>query len=749
MTDPGPGRCTPPSPVVPDRGYRPTIALLAISIVLPLLLFALAAWQNRRDVVHEAESRVERTTRILHEHALKVFETHALMLEHINERLRLFDWSSEADKAALHRFLSRLQSDSQQVATITITDDEGHVRASSRAYPVDQSISLADLDYFQALKAHAQVLPFVSHSVIGRQSKEPVFNIAQRILGVDPAAFDGVITLSVRRGYFEDFYRGIEHEYDHLVILTREDGSVLASEPRNDMTALPANARFRQVLESPAAGLLLTPSILGGTRRIFGYERIGLYPVVIGFGITWDAALAPWWRNMMGYGLVAFLSSLALLGVSGIAMRHSALEMRATRSWRDTAALLEAEMAERMRVEEQLRQSQKMEAVGRLTGGIAHDFNNLLTIVIGSLDLLTRRMKDADPRHRALVHNAVDGATRAAALTARLLAFSRQHPMDPKPIDANALIGGMTNLLQRSLGETVTLDVVLAEGLWTTFADPNQLENALLNLAVNALDAMQGGGRLRIETANATLDDAFAAAHAELAAGAYVMIAVTDSGTGMAPEVVARAFEPFYTTKPVGKGTGLGLSQVYGFTKQSGGHTTLESEPGQGTTIRLYLPRQTVAPAPRVAPVIAVSTVKPAAAPTQADPIAKPGGDATILIVEDEELVRQFSAAALREAGYTVLEAATGAEGLTSLRAHPEITLLFTDVVLKGSMNGRELAEKASRIRPDLPVLFTTGYTTDAVVDDALLDDGFHFLGKPFTTAALAAKIEDLLRLPV
>ena len=716
--------------------YRPTVALLAISIVLPLLLFALAAWQNRRDVVREAENRVERTTRILHEHALKVFETHELMLDHINERLRQFDWTNETDKERLHRFLARLQRDSQQVATITITDAEGRLRASSRAYPVDPSISLADLDYFQALKAHDQVLPYVSHSVTGRQSKETVFNIAHWITGSDQGLFDGVITISVRRAYFEAFYRGIDREYDHLVILTREDGAVLASEPRNDMTALPSNALFRLALESPSNGLFLTPSILDGTKRIFGYEKIGLYPVVIGFGVTWDSALAPWWRNILGYGLVAFLSSLALLGVSGIAMRHSALEARATRRWRDTAALLETEMAERQRVEEQLRQAQKMEAVGRLTGGIAHDFNNLLTIVIGSLDLLTRRMKDADPRHQTLVRNAIDGASRAAALTARLLAFSRQHPMDPKPIDANVLIRGMTNLLQRSLGETVTLEVKLADDLWTTFADPNQLENALINLAVNALDAMQGGGgKLTIETGNAILDEAYVSRHADVAVGAYVMMAIVDSGSGMAPDVVLRAFEPFFTTKPVGKGTGLGLSQVYGFTKQSGGHASLESELGQGTTIRLYLPR-----------------LRSAAAhdPAIEEPLAEaaPAGDATILIVEDEALVRQFSSAALRESGYTVIEAATGAEGLTHLRAHPEIALLFTDIVLKGSMNGRELADKAARIRPGLPVLFTTGYTKNAIIPSGQLDDGLHFLGKPFTTAALAAKIEALLRMP-
>jgi CheY-like chemotaxis protein len=356
--------------------------------------------------------------------------------------------------------------------------------------------------------------------------------------------------------------------------------------------------------------------------------------------------------------------------------------------------------------------------------------------VIGSLDLLSRRLKDGDPRHQALVRNAIDGATRAAALTARLLAFSREHPLDPKALDANALISGMSNMLQRSLGETVSIEVMLADGLGTIFADPNQLENAILNLSVNALDAMPDGGVLTIETANVTLDGTDMGRHPRRAFGQHVMIAVSDTGTGMAPDVVSRAFEPFFTTKPVGKGTGLGLSQVYGFAKQSGGYAAIYSEPGHGTAIKLFLPRLGGEPAIDVAP---------------RDVVVHPANvlrnvDVTILIVEDEDLVRGFSAAALREAGYRIVEAATGAEGLSRLQAHPEIALLFTDIVLKGAMNGRTLADHAAVLRPDLPILFTTGYTKNAIIHSKMLDEGAHFIGKPFTTAALAAKIEVLLR---
>lgn len=719
------------------RVPRSTIALLFVSIILPLLLFTLAAMQNRHDVERAAELRVERTTRILHEHALKVFETHQLMIDQINERLRTLDWSNDRQVRSLRNLLTHLQALLPQVAAVTITDANGEIRVGSLAQSGNSVIGYADRDWFKALKAADQPLPYISRTVTGRQSGKSVFNMAARISGPVPGRFDGVISISIDQRYFRDFYRDAEREYQHLTLLVREDGSVLVSDPEISTAMLPSNTLFRLALESRSNGFLIQPSVLDGTKRIFGYEKVGAYPVVIGFGITWDSALAPWWRNMWAYGLVAVLSSLALLGVSGFAIRRIALEGRATGRWRRSAAQLESEMAERAKVEEQLRQSQKMEAVGRLTGGIAHDFNNLLTVVIGSLDLLSRRMKDADPRQQALVKNAVDGASRAATLTARLLAFSRQHPLDPAPIDANALINDVSNLLQRTLGEPVSTDFVLAAGLWQTFADPNQLENAILNLCVNAADAMPKGGTLTIETANVVLDDQFCGSHPGVLPGPYVMVCVADTGTGMPPEVVARAFEPFFTTKPTGKGTGLGLSQVYGFARQSGGHALIETRPEQGTKVKIYLPRLKAKQTPKAVP----------SAPSSTPGAAVPAGR-IVLIVEDNDLVREFSSAALREAGYVVVEAATGPAGIEHLESDPNIALLFTDVVLKGPMDGRELAEHAVAARPDLPVLFTTGYTKDAITYEGRSGERgeLNFIAKPFTTAALAAKIAELLQ---
>jgi signal transduction histidine kinase len=391
------------------------------------------------------------------------------------------------------------------------------------------------------------------------------------------------------------------------------------------------------------------------------------------------------------------------------------------------------EVAERMKAEEALRQSQKMEAIGQLTGGIAHDFNNLLTIIVGNIELLQRRLPEDAGRLRRAADSAMQGARRAATLTQRLLAFSRRQPLEPRPIDANKLVAEMSELLRRTLGETIVLEAVLAGGLWRTQADPNQLENAVLNLAVNARDAMPGGGRLTIETANARLDDAYVAALAEpLPAGQYVLIAVSDTGTGIDRATLERVFEPFFTTKEVGKGTGLGLSQVYGFVRQSNGHVRIYSEPGEGTTIKIYLPRLIgTGPDPDAPPSASAATLR--------------GEGETILVVEDEHELRHYTTETLRELGYAVLEAPDGHAALDILDRHPEIDLLFTDVVLGGALNGRALADEALRRRPGLKVLFTTGYTSNAIVHHGRLDPGVNLIGKPFTYADLAGKVRSVI----
>lgn len=393
------------------------------------------------------------------------------------------------------------------------------------------------------------------------------------------------------------------------------------------------------------------------------------------------------------------------------------------------------EISERMQVEEALRQAQKMEAIGQLTGGVAHDFNNLLTVIMGSLDSMRRELDDSAKelnvaRLRRLQSMAFQGAERAATLTSRLLAFARRQPLKPETLDVNKLTTGLTDLLQRTLGERVALETVSTPGLWLAKADRAELESALVNVAINARDAMPDGGKLTIETANVWLDEEYVNALTEpVPPGQYVMLAVTDTGHGMDRQTLDRVFEPFFTTKGVGKGTGLGLSQVYGFVRQSGGHIRIYSEPEAGTTIKLYLPRE-ADPAAKVSA-------------QQLEAVAD-GGAETILVVEDHDGLREYSTSVLRELGYEVLEAAEGEEALEVLKSRQDVQLLFTDVVLPG-LNGRQLADEALRIRPELKVLFTTGYSRNAIVHNGRLDRGVDLISKPFTFATLAAKVRQVL----
>lgn len=374
---------------------------------------------------------------------------------------------------------------------------------------------------------------------------------------------------------------------------------------------------------------------------------------------------------------------------------------------------------------------QKMEAVGQLTGGIAHDFNNMLSVVIGSLELARRRLHTDPERTETCIASALEGAGRAAELTARLMAFSRQQALAPTPFDPNRLVGGMSELLRRTLGERLQLETVLAGGLWRVNADRAQLESAILNLCVNARDAMPDGGKLTIETANTFLDEEYSEGHVEVTVGQYVVVCVTDTGTGMTPDVVERAFEPFYTIKSVGAGTGLGLSQVFGFVKQTGGHIKIYSEVGQGTTVKIYLPRWSG------------EAAEDAVAHERSTP-PRALDHEIILVVEDDEKVRTVTVDVLRELGYTVVHAASGEEGLRQLGVQQRVDLVVTDIVMPG-MTGRVFADRALEIQPDLKVLFMTGYSRNAVIHNGVLDAGVAFLQKPFATDKLAQKVRDVL----
>ena len=387
------------------------------------------------------------------------------------------------------------------------------------------------------------------------------------------------------------------------------------------------------------------------------------------------------------------------------------------------------DISERLLLEDRLRQSQKLEAVGQLTGGVAHDFNNLLTVIMGNTEVLQQELAEHHPLRR-YVDMSATAADRAADLTNRLLAFSRKQPLQPRVLDVNAVIAGIEGMLRRTLGEDIDVEIVRAGGLWRTEADPSQLEAALLNLANNARDAMVNGGALTIETANAHLDDDYVAAEDGLKAGQYVLICVSDTGHGIPPDQIGRVFEPFFTTKPVGKGTGLGLSMVYGFVKQTGGHIRVYSEPDQGTTFKLYFPRCL-------------------SAHGQADALAQGNqpsrGRETILVVEDDHMILLQLAAQLESLGYTVIAASEGPSALAHIRNRSDIDLLLTDVVLPGGMNGRQIADAALAIRPDLKILYTSGYSENAIVHHGRLDSGVELLSKPYRRATLAAKVRKVL----
>jgi signal transduction histidine kinase/CheY-like chemotaxis protein len=431
---------------------------------------------------------------------------------------------------------------------------------------------------------------------------------------------------------------------------------------------------------------------------------------------TRDEPLERQLSRYSGVALLVIMASLMFLalGVYARALTQANLDLK-------------AQMAERERVEAALRHSQKMEAVGRLTGGIAHDFNNMLAIVIGSLDVLRRRLAGSDPKTLRLAESAAEGARRAADVTQRLLAFSRMQPLNPKPVDIGQAVADLSTLLTRTLGETIDVQVVVANGLWLAFVDQAQFESAILNLAINSRDAMPNGGKLTIECSNAYLDRAHAAQGDGVSPGLYVLVTVTDTGTGIPPDQLGQVFEPFFTTKPSGVGTGLGLSQVHGFIRQSGGHVVIYSEVGVGTSVKLFLPRSTV-----------IAAVEP---PPPRGVRERDRRGVTVLIVEDEAGVREFATEAVGELGFDTLVASDAKTALELLETHPGVKIILTDVIM-ADIKGPDLVAQAQQRRPGLGVIYMTGYTRNALLRNGVLNPGTHLLSKPFTVEQLSRELD-------
>jgi signal transduction histidine kinase/CheY-like chemotaxis protein len=688
--------------------------MLVASIVIPGALFSYAGWVNYHNALAHADEQLTASLNILSEHASKVFQSVDLTFTSVDAILGdPPDEQIKAREEALHFQLSKLEKALATVDAIFIADKDGRPLVSSAVNPLPADTSVTDRDYFQAQVAH-NAGTYVGALLQSRATKEWFFGVSRRRPVVD-GQFNGIVVVSVVPKAFTEFYKKLAGDGTASFSLAKSDGAILArypAPPGDDTHLGPDSGLMSSMASHPEGGIVTTKSVDDVQRRI-AYRRLGYSDLYVADGLQTDEIYSGWMRQMAGHLIFGIPATLFLFGLFLLTMRR-------------TKAFY-AETERRELAEQALRQSQKMEAVGQLTGGVAHDFNNLLTIIIGNLGIAKRGVVEA--RAERALNNALVGAERAAQLTQRLLAFSRRQPLNPRFIDVNKLIVSISDLLARTLGENIELETIGSAGLWKIEADASELESSLLNLALNARDAMPEGGKLTIETSNAYLDEQYCQQHAGVMPGQYILIAITDSGAGMSAETIDHAFEPFFTTKEAGKGTGLGLSQVYGFMKQSDGHIKIYSEPGEGTTIKLYLPRRD----------------GDEAAHSADDSVGSERGRAeTILIVEDDDGVRQYASEILRDLNYQVIEAKDSATALRLLDADKKFDLLLTDVVLPGK-NGRELANEVEQRRPGTKIIFMTGYSRNAIVHHGRLDPGTELIQKPLIERTLARKIRQLL----
>jgi two-component system, NtrC family, sensor kinase len=563
---------------------------LAGAIILPLLLAAVGGYFSYRANLERAAAALTEAVAVAEENTLKVLDTHVLVAARIDDALAgLTDGEIRSEEKSLHDRLALQITDLPQVAAAWVIDADGRELVSARVYPVDRSLDHSGRDDFRALQSRSAETYIWALRARSLESGDyqPYFTLARRRQPAD-APFRGIVVVAVSGSYFASFYNSLlGGSTEHAASVFREDGTSLARYPAAQPSAPTAaqDALLTTAIASKAtSGIIAGGSPFDPAGRLVAFKRIASYPVYVAIGRSRASILRDWLASVWGYVAFGAPAAAGFVLLSLLSLRRTRREQRALAAARDA-------IAQRAALEAQLHQAQKMEAVGLLTAGIAHDFNNLLTIISGNITLLEMGIEPSDPSRRKFVAGALSGCERAADLTKRLLDFSRRRPADPRVLDVNGVILGIADLLRRSLGDHVVADFQLSDRLWPVVADPSQLESCLLNLALNARDAMTGRGRLTIQTVDCHLDDADAAAHPGLGAGDYVAIFVADTGCGMPPEVREKAFDPFFTTKDADKGTGLGLSQVHGFITRSGGHCTIDSEIGRGTTINLYLPR--------------------------------------------------------------------------------------------------------------------------------------------------------------
>ncbi|HEV8679444.1 MAG TPA: ATP-binding protein [Stellaceae bacterium] len=565
-------------------------ALLVGTIIVPLLLGAVGGYFSYRASYQAAATALDEAVAVAAENTTKILDTHMLVAARIDDLLAvLTDSQIRADEKALHDRIAQQIADLPQVAAAWVLNGNGRETVSARVFPVNRDFDHSGREDFRVLR-EGRIQTFIwalRARSLADGDYRAYFTVSQRRQAAD-GSFRGIIVVAVSGPYFASFYNSLlggSAQYTASVL--REDGTSLARYPESEQPPAPRqeDALLAKALADKATGgIIASGSPFSEDGSLVAYQRLASYPVYVAIGRTRASITRDWLEMMAGYVAIGVPASVGLMLLSLLALR---------RTRREQLALAEAgeAIAQRAAIEAQLHQSQKMEAVGLLTAGIAHDFNNLLTIVVGNVALLEAGLDPHDQKRHKFIAAAISGCERASALTERLLGFARREPVDPRPVDIDELITQMPDLAWHSLGDRIAVDFRLAGDLWPVFVDPEQLENALLNLALNARDAMGGRGRLTVETANVHVNEADPAAPPSLGAGDYVAISIGDTGCGMPQEVQDKAFDPFFTTKEAGKGTGLGLSQVNGFVTRSGGRCTISSEPGRGTTVKLFLPR--------------------------------------------------------------------------------------------------------------------------------------------------------------
>jgi signal transduction histidine kinase/ActR/RegA family two-component response regulator len=708
------------------------LLLVATSLLVPAGLFAVAALQNRADVLREGRETVQRTVAVLQEHVGKVLETQELALARVEDRIRgLSDAAVAAPETS--QFLAGLRAPLEQAISIWIADRDGVVRAGSQ--PWDPSVRIVEREFFVVHQAGAPG-PHVSAAFRGRATNQPSFALSQRRSDAD-GGFAGTIHIALSPAYLARFFAGAAPPLPHAALLLRADGAVLARQPEEGSDRLPPDgALMRAIAARPERGLLDAAVGAAGERQILAYRKVSDYPLHVVLGVPREALLQRWHGNLLLFGGVAAVASALLLLVSWLAIRRAAAERAARDRLQRAMADLRRETAGREAAESRVRQAQRMEALGQLAGGIAHDVNNVLQAVASGARLIRRRPDEPEQVQR-LAGMVLDATERGAAVARRLLAFARQGELRAADVDAAAMLGDLREVLGHTLGAGVSVRTEVAPGLPPLRADKGQLETVLVNLATNARDAMvaQGGGALVLAAAPEEVTEG--ARHpAGLLPGSYVRLSVADTGSGMDAATLARATEPFFTTKPSGSGTGLGLAMAKGFAEQSGGGMLMESAPGRGTTVTLWLPRSTGAAEAAEALLPARSGTGDSAAPHA-------------LLVDDEALVRQALAAELAAHGWRVEQADSGAAALRALEAAGRpFDLLVTDLAMP-AMNGLQLLREARQRHPGLPGVLLTGLVGDGAAAHAALAEAvrggpFELLRKPFDVSELVARAETL-----